>query len=61
MFDIRNNFKGLAIELAADAEARAVLFYSYLFGQSLLDGKPVTPAARERAVRAMQTPPGLRR
>ena len=26
---------------SAQAQARAILFYSYLFGQSLLDGKVV--------------------
>jgi AcrR family transcriptional regulator len=37
----------------ADAQARAVLFYSYLFGQSLLDAEAVTQAARERAINAL--------
>ena len=41
----------------ADARARAVLFYSYLFGQSLLDGRTVPPGARERAVGALLTGP----
>lgn len=36
-----------------DAQARAVLFYSYLFGQSLLDAEVVTQAARERAINAL--------
>ena len=36
-----------------DAQARAVLFYSYLFGQSLLDAEVVTQAARERAITAL--------
>jgi AcrR family transcriptional regulator len=40
-----------------DAQARAVLFYSYLFGQSLLDAKAVTPAVRARAIAALITPP----
>lgn len=38
-----------------DAQARAVLFYSYLFGQSLLDGAVVTPAARAKAIDALLT------
>jgi AcrR family transcriptional regulator len=38
-----------------DAQARAVLFYSYLFGQSLLDGEVVTPAARAKAIAALLT------
>jgi AcrR family transcriptional regulator len=37
----------------ADAQARAVLFYSYLFGQSLLDAEVVSQAARERAINAL--------
>jgi AcrR family transcriptional regulator len=32
------------------AQARAVLFYSYLFGQSLLDAQAVPAAARDKAV-----------
>jgi AcrR family transcriptional regulator len=40
-----------------DAQARAVLFYSYLFGQSLLDAKAVTPAVRAHAIAALITPP----
>ena len=37
----------------ADAQARAVLFYSYLFGQSLLDAEVVTgrPRATARCTR----------
>ena len=31
------------------AQARAILFYSYLFGQSLLDAKVVPAAARDKA------------
>jgi AcrR family transcriptional regulator len=37
----------------ADAQARAILFYSYLFGQSLLDVQVVPPAARDGAIRAL--------
>jgi AcrR family transcriptional regulator len=37
----------------ADAQARAALFYSYLFGQSLLDPQAVPAAARDRAIDAM--------
>jgi AcrR family transcriptional regulator len=37
----------------ADAQARAVLFYSYLFGQSLLDPQAVPAAARDKAINAM--------
>jgi AcrR family transcriptional regulator len=36
-----------------EAQARAVLFYSYLFGQSLLDPQAVPAAAREKAVEAL--------
>lgn len=42
---------------ASDAQARAVLFYSYLFGESLLDAKAVTARARETAIRALLAPP----
>jgi len=38
---------------SAQAQARAILFYSYLFGQSLLDGKVVPAAARDEAIRAL--------
>jgi AcrR family transcriptional regulator len=41
----------------SDAQARAVLFYSYLFGESLLDAKAVTARARETAIRALLAPP----
>jgi AcrR family transcriptional regulator len=37
----------------ADAQARAVLFYSYLFGQSLLDAQVVPPATRASAIDAL--------
>jgi AcrR family transcriptional regulator len=37
----------------ADAQARAVLFYSYLFGQSLLDPQAVPAATREKAIAAV--------
>ena len=40
-----------------DAQARAILFYSYLFGQSLLDTKTVPPAERERAIEALIAAP----
>ena len=36
-----------------EAQARAVLFYSYLFGQSLLDPQAVPPAARAGAIDAL--------
>ena len=35
------------------AQARAVLFYSYLFGQTLLDKRAVSAAVRDNAVRAL--------
>jgi AcrR family transcriptional regulator len=41
-----------------DAQARAILFYSYLFGQSLLDTKIVTPATIDIAIEALLAPPG---
>ena len=41
----------------SDAQARAVLFYSYLFGESLLDAKAVTARARDIAIRALLAPP----
>jgi AcrR family transcriptional regulator len=37
----------------SQAQARAILFYSYLFGQSLLDAQVVPAAARDKAVRAL--------
>ena len=40
-----------------EAQARAVLFYSYLFGESLLDAKAVTVRARDTAIRALLAPP----
>jgi AcrR family transcriptional regulator len=43
---------------ADDAQARAILFYSYLFGQSLLDPKVATPAMVDIAVEALLAPPG---
>ena len=36
-----------------EAQARAVLFYSYLFGQSLLDPQAVPAAARDKAIDAL--------
>ena len=36
-----------------EAQARAVLFYSYLFGQSLLDPQAVAAAAREKAIETL--------
>lgn len=41
----------------AEAQARAILFYSYLFGQSLLDGEVVPAAARDKAVHALIAAP----
>ena len=41
----------------AQAQERAILFYSYLFGQSLLDAKIVPVAARDKAIRALIAPP----
>jgi AcrR family transcriptional regulator len=43
---------------AGDAQARAILFYSYLFGQSLLDTRIVTPATIDIAIEALLAPPG---
>ena len=40
-----------------EAQARAILFYSYLFGQSLLDDKVVPAAARDKAVHALIAAP----
>jgi AcrR family transcriptional regulator len=37
----------------SQAQTRAILFYSYLFGQSLLDAQVVPAAARDKAVRAL--------
>jgi AcrR family transcriptional regulator len=42
---------------AAQVQERAILFYSYLFGQSLLDAKTVPAAARDKAIRALIAPP----
>jgi AcrR family transcriptional regulator len=42
---------------ADDAQARAVLFYSYLFGQSLLDTSVVDAQARESAIKRLIAPP----
>lgn len=42
---------------AAGAPARAILFYSFLFGESLLDARTVTAPARDKAVRALIAPP----
>jgi AcrR family transcriptional regulator len=39
------------------AQERAILFYSYLFGQSLLDAKIVPVAARDKAIRALIAAP----
>jgi AcrR family transcriptional regulator len=39
------------------AQARAVAFYSYLFGQSLLDPQAVPPAARAGAIEALLAKP----
>lgn len=43
---------------AEDAQARAILFYSYLFGQSLLDTRIVTPATIDIAIETLLAPPG---
>jgi len=43
---------------AGDAQARAVLFYSYLFGQSLLHAQVVTPATIDIAIETLLAPPG---
>ena len=40
-----------------EAQARAILFYSTLFGQSLLDGEAVPAAARDKAVQALIAAP----
>ncbi len=42
---------------AAEAEARAVLFYSYLFGQPLLHAATATAPTRKSAVIALTAPP----
>jgi AcrR family transcriptional regulator len=42
---------------ADDAQARAILFYSYMFGQSLLDTRIVTPATIDIAIEALLAPP----
>jgi AcrR family transcriptional regulator len=39
------------------ARERAILFYSYLFGQSLLDTRIVPPTARDKAIRSLIAPP----
>jgi AcrR family transcriptional regulator len=39
----------------AKAQSRGILFYSYLFGQSLLDPQVVSPAEREKAIEAFLT------
>ena len=39
----------------AKAQSRGILFYSYLFGQSLLDPQVVPPADREKAIDALLT------
>ena len=41
---------------AAQAQARAVLFYSYLFGESLLDPQTVSARTRNLAIEAMLQP-----
>jgi len=41
----------------ADAQGRAVLFYSYLFGQSLLDPQVVPVATRDNAIHALIAAP----
>ena len=37
----------------SEAQARAVLFYGYLFGQSLLDPQTMPAAAREKAIETL--------
>ena len=44
---------------AREAEARAVMVYAYLFGQSLLDPKSVKAADMTLAVDALLAPPSL--
>jgi AcrR family transcriptional regulator len=41
----------------SEAQARAVLFYSYLFGQSLLDPQAMPPASRAGAIDSMLARP----
>jgi len=41
----------------SEAQPRAILFYSYLFGQSLLDDEAVPAAARDKAVHALIAAP----
>ena len=41
----------------ADAQGRAVLFYSYLFGQSLLDAQVMPVATRDAAIHALIAAP----
>ena len=50
--DVGQLFAGLGWP-SQEAQARAVLFYSCLFGQSMLDGEVVTPAVRDRAIDAL--------
>ena len=45
---------------AADAQARAILYYSYLFGQSLLDAQVVPAVARDDAIHALLAAPPSR-
>jgi AcrR family transcriptional regulator len=54
--DVTRLFVGLGWG-RADAEARGVLFYSFLFGQSLVDAKAVTAGARKIAIEALLAPP----
>lgn len=42
---------------AAEARARAVMFYSYLFGQSLLDTKVATAATKDIAIETILASP----
>lgn len=49
-------FRGLGWP-AAEAQMRAVLFYSYLFGQALLDSATATAPMRKSAVEALLAPP----
>ena len=43
----------------AEAQARAILFYSYLFGQSLLDAQAVPATARDKAIHALIAAPPI--
>ena len=42
-----------------EAQDRAILFYSYLFGQSLLDAQAVPTTARDKAIHALIAAPPI--